>query len=166
MKIRATTTMLVVLALAGCGSSKGGSTHASRTTPAVSPAQAAESAFASHAGLAFGTFNRYIYTPYRSGQFTAVAANKAALTRAALAARYVATQLEQATAAAQSSAALAKLVPPLRVLGAGFRAALVKLRTGGFKMSEIQAASIAISAIKGSAMNAGLQINEATPSAI
>jgi hypothetical protein len=57
-------------------------------------------------------------------------------------------------------------VAPLRVLEEGFRSALVKLRTGHFKMSEIEAANLAISAIKGSATSAGIPITEATPSAI
>jgi hypothetical protein len=52
------------------------------------------------------------------------------------------------------------------VLDAGFHAALVKLREGSFKMSEIEAANVAISSIKGSAAQAGAPITESTPSSI
>lgn len=165
-------TLLVVfltLALAGCGSSATHKSGASTSAAAASSANAsahAASAFASHAGLAFGTFYRFIYGPYRAGEFRAAAGNRAALARAAAAATYVAAQIEQATAAAHGSAALAKLVAPMKILGAGFRTALVKLKTGHFKMSEIEAANIAISAIKGSSTQAGLPISEATPSAV
>lgn len=160
---------LTCLALAGCGSSSGpaSSTHtkAASATPA-SAATSAKRAFATHAGLAFGVFYHFIYAPYTAGAFRPGAANRATLTRAALAATYVDGQVEQATAAARASAVLAKLVPPLMLLDRGFRSALVRLRTGHFKMSQIQVANLAISSIKGSAMNVGAPITEATPSSI
>ena len=152
------------LLLAGCGSSSAPS--ASHPHAAAKPAASPASAFATHAGLAFGTFYRYIYAPYRAGRFSPAAGDRAALSRATLAAKFVADQLEQATVAAHESSALAKLVAPLHVLDEGFRTALVKLRAGHFKMSEIAAANLAISSIKGGAMQAGLPITESTPSAI
>lgn len=153
----------LALALTGCGSS---------SAPKASGAHAAlkhaspVNVFATHAGLAFGVFYRYIYAPYRAGRFSPAARDRAALSRATLAAKFVADQLEQATVAAHESTTLAKLIAPLHVLDEGFRTALVKLRSGHFKMSEIEAANLAISAIKGSAMQAGLPITESTPSAI
>jgi hypothetical protein len=155
--------------LAGCGSSSSPASSTQAKTASAPPANTATSAergFATHAGLAFGAFYRFIYAPYTAGAFRPAAANRAALTRAALAAAYVDAQVEQATAAASGSAALAKLIPPLKVLDEGFRSALVQLHTGHFKMSQIQAANLAISAIKGSASNAGAPITEATPSSI
>lgn len=160
-----TPTLLAGLALAGCGSSSSPhSSQAKASTPA-NPAQTAQTAFTTHAGLAFGTFERYIYTPFSTGEFR-TAAGAAALGRARLAAAYVAAQLDQATRAAEASSALTKLLPPLRTLDEGFHAALVKLRDGHFNMSEIQAAYIAIGAIKGSAQDAGTPISESTPSSI
>ncbi len=156
------------LALAGCGSSApSGAAHAKASSAAAAHAPvSAESAFASHAGLAFGAFYHFIYAPYRAGEFGATAADRPVLTRATLAAEFVAGQIAQATRAASGNATLSKLVPPLKVLGEGFQAALVRLRSGHFKFAEIEAANVAISAIKGSAINAGTPISESTPSAI
>lgn len=156
------------LALAACGSSSPRTSEgpSAPASPAATRTASATSTFRAHAGLAFGTFYRYIYGPYRAGEFRAVAADRGALSRATLAARFVEQQVAQASAAAETSPALAKLVAPLAVLGAGFRRALVKLRAGSFKMSEIEAANIAISAIKGSATAAGMPIAESTPSAV
>jgi len=163
-----TAMVIASCALAGCGSS--GSSGASHTQSASTkqasasdPAAVAASTFAAHAGLAFGTFYRLIYNPYRAGAFRTAADNHAAFARAAAAAAYVASQLDQATSAARRSAALSKgVLGPLEVLDAGFHSALTKLRAGQFKMSEIQAADLAISAIKGSATVAGVQIGESS----
>jgi hypothetical protein len=160
---------LTCLVLAGCGSSSSpaSSTQAkTASAPAASTATSAEHAFATHAGLAFGAFYHFIYAPYAAGALSPATATRAVLARATLAATYVDAQVEQATAAAGGSAALAKLIPPLELLDKGFRAALVQLHAGHFKMSQIQAANLAISAIKGSASNAGMPIAEATPSSI
>ncbi len=160
---------LTCLVLASCGSSSpsASSTHAkAASVPAQSTATSAKRAFATHAGLAFGAFYHFIYAPYTAGQLRPGAASRATLTRAALAAAYVDAQVQQATAAARGSAVLAKLVPPLMLLDRGFRSALVRLRAGHFKMSQIQVANLAISSIKGSAISAGAPITEASPSSI
>jgi hypothetical protein len=160
---------LTCLALAGCGSSSAPSSSAHAKTasaPAASTATSAERAFATHAGLAFGAFYHFIYAPYASGALSPATATRAVLTRATLAATYVDAQVEQATAAAGANPALAKLIPPMELLDRGFRAALVELHAGHFKLSQIQAANLAISAIKGSASNAGMPIAEVTPSSI
>ena len=170
IRSKAAVVVVVALALAGCGSS---STHSSSqgqgaaaVQSSVSPAEREANAFRAHAGLAFGTFYHFIYTPYRSGEFRAVLTNKLALSHATAAASFVAQQLEQAMAAASANGSLAKILVPMRILDAGFHAALAKIRTGQFKMSEIEAANIAISAIKGSAANAGAPIAETTPGAV
>ena len=169
MRCKAAVVVVLALALAGCGSS---ASHSStKAAGAGTPSAAASTtssaaAFRAHAGLAFGTFYRFIYTPYRAGEFRAIVSNRAALARAGAAASFVARQLEQALAAARTSGSLAKLVVPMQVLDEGFHAALAKLKAGRFKMNEIAAANIAIAAIKGSATSAGAPISETTPGAI
>jgi hypothetical protein len=76
----------------------------------------------------------------------------------------VAHEVDMATRAARASAALAELRTPMATLDEGFRVALAKLNAGHFKLAEIQAANIAISAIKGSASGAGLPIGESPAS--
>ena len=46
----------------------------------------------------------------------------------------------------------------MKTLDEGFQAALVKLKSGHFDFGEIQAAAVAISAIRGAAASAGLSI--------
>lgn len=174
LKILAGVALLGVLAAIAVALGGGGS-HRSRTLSenrvkqaSVTPAAATTgpAAFASHAGMAFGAFYRFIYDPFRAGKFNPAAPDKAALTQAGLAAKYVTEQLGQAVTAARSNASLAKLVPPVQVLEEGFRAALVKLQAGHFKLAEIQAANLAIGTIKGAAQAGGLQITETAPSSV
>ena len=69
----------------------------------------------------------------------------------------VAREVEAATRATRASAALAKLRTPMKVLDEGFKAALAKLKSGRFKLAEIEAANVAISAIKGAASAQGFR---------
>ena len=168
MRCKALVVLVLGVALAGCGSSGAHSSGAkkSASTAHVSAATQAADTFATHAGLAFGTFYHFIYAPYQAGEFRSIMANKAELAHAAAVATYVASQIDQATAAVSDSASLARLLVPMKTLDEGFRAALAKLKTGQFKVSEIETANLAISAIKGSAADAGMPISESTPSAI
>jgi hypothetical protein len=163
-------------ALAGCGgSSASGSARSSSGSSAStsgapgsgaagagasSPEQVAAAAFASHAGVAFGTFYRFIYAPYRAGAFNPASPNPAALAKARRAAVVVAHEIDIATRATRVSAALEQLRVPMATLDEGFKVALAKLKAGHFSLAEIQTANIAIGAIKGSASNAGLPIGE------
>jgi len=168
--------LVLAVAIAGCGSSSSSSSSSSHNTGSAAPRSAGTaqvsvaaretSAFTTHAGLAFGTFYHFIYTPYRAGQFRTIFTDRAALAKATAVATYVAAQVDQATAAVGANAALAKFAVPMKTLDVGFRTALAKLKTGRFKMSEIETANLAISAIKGAAIQAGMPISEATPSAI
>ena len=165
--------LVLAVAIAGCGSSSSSGSHntgsaapRSASTAQVSVAARETSAFTTHAGLAFGTFYHFIYTPYRAGRFRTIFNDRAALAKATAVAGYVAAQVDQATAAVGANAALAKFAVPMKALDVGFRTALAKLKTGRFKMSEIETANLAISAIKGAAIQAGMPISEATPSAI
>jgi hypothetical protein len=170
--MRLLSVMLVVLALAlvGCGSSsKSSSSSTAAKTAAVSSTSTstagggATAQFAAHAGIAFGVFHHYIYGPLLAGQIQALLKNKAAVAKATTAALLVVGEIKLATAAANSSASLKKLVTPLTVLSNGFISALTRLKTGKFKIAEIQSANIAIGSIEGTAASAGASIVERTP---
>lgn len=168
---RTSALLLLALALAGCGASQKSSSQknasaASGRAVATATASSGASQFATHAGLAFGTFYRYIFTPYREGRLKRVPANAAELAVAARAAAYVATQVGSAAVAARGDASLQALVGPLDVLDQGFASALAELKQGRFKLSEIDAANIAISSIKGIAVEAGMPIRETSPEAL
>src|SRR5690348_9824566 len=173
----ATATLLAIaLALAACGSggskSSTGTGAASRngtagaSPVALTPEHRAALAFSSHAGVAFGTFYRFIYAPYKAGAFNPPRPSRPALAKARNAAVVVAREIEAATRATRTSAALAKLRTPMMVLDEGFKAALARLKRGRFKLAEIEAANVAISAIKGSATTAGLSIGESSSDAL
>jgi hypothetical protein len=51
----------------------------------------------------------------------------------------------------------------MTVLGAGFSAALLKLKAGKFSLGEIESANIAIASISGAAKNAGIAVAEQAP---
>ena len=168
--MRLLSVMLVVLALAlvGCGSSsKSSSSSTAAKTAAVSSTSTAgggaTAQFAAHAGIAFGVFHHYIYGPLLAGEIQALLKNKAAVAKATAAALLVVGEIKLATAAANSSASLKKLVAPLTVLSNGFISALTRLKTGKFKIAEIQSANIAIGSIEGTAASAGVSIVERTP---
>ena len=171
------TVLAIALALAGCGSggskSSTGTGAASRngtvggaSPVALTPEHRAALAFSSHAGVAFGTFYRFIYAPYKAGAFNPPRPSRPALAKARSAAVVVAREIEAATRATRTSAALAKLRTPMMVLDEGFKAALARLKRGRFKLAEIEAANVAISAIKGSATTAGLSIGESSSDAL
>jgi uncharacterized protein YceK len=170
--MRLLSVMLVVfaLALAGCGSSSSGSSSSTGSSSATTsnaqssdPAHLAAVKFVAHAGLAFGAFHRYIYKPLLAGEFKGLLRHKLAVAKATAAAVFIAHEIKLATAAAKSSATLARLVKPMTVLGAGFSAALLKLKAGKFSLGEIESANIAIASISGAAKNAGIAVAEQAP---
>ena len=155
----------LVIALAGCGSSSSSSSSpatTAKTSAAASPAQLAQSRFAATAGVAFGTFNRYIDTPLKEGKVKQPI-DKALLAKGTAAAEFVARELRTATAAAKASPALSAVAPQLAVLSAGFTAALARLKAGHFNPIEINTAASAIESIKSAAAAAGVKISETVP---
>ncbi|MHB8240736.1 MAG: hypothetical protein ACYDHN_01980 [Solirubrobacteraceae bacterium] len=173
MRLLSVVLVLGVLVLCGCGSSSSssGTSTASTSTSAstsastsTSPTHLATAKFVLHAGLAFGAFHRYIYEPLKAGEFKSVLRHKLAVIKATAAAVFVVHELKLATADAQSSPLLMKLVPQLAVLSTGFKGALVRLKAGTFKPNEIETALPGIESIKGAAASAGIPIKESAPS--
>jgi hypothetical protein len=159
--------LVLVLVLVGCGSSSSKSSHsassaAASTTAstAASPAQLAQAKFAAAAGLAFGTFNRYIDAPMKEGKLKQPI-DRALLATGTEAAQFVLRELRLATAAAKKSPALSGVAPQVAVLSGGFSAALTRLKAGHFNPIEIDTAASAIESIKAASAAAGVRITEA-----
>jgi hypothetical protein len=171
MRLLSVLLVLGVLALAGCGSSSnstsssGSSTSAATASTAAStnPTHLATAKFALHAGLAFGAFHRYIYEPLKAGEFKSLLRHKLAVIKASAAAVFVVHELKLASAAAQASPLLMKLVPQLAVLTSGFQGALRRFKSSTFKPAEIETALPGIESIKGAAASAGAAITETVP---
>jgi hypothetical protein len=168
MRLLSVVLVLGVLALAGCGSSTSSTSSSSgsstASTAAASPTHLASAKFVLHAGLAFGAFHRYIYEPLKSGEFKSLLRHKIAVVKATAAAVFAVHELKLATAAAQASPTLSKLIPQLLVLTSGFTGALQRLKAGTFKPAEIERALPGIESIKGAAASAGASITENAPS--
>lgn len=169
MRLLSVVLVLGVLVLAGCGSSSSStSTNTSNassaaTTASSSPSQLATAKFVLHAGLAFGAFHRYIYEPLKAGKFKSLLRHKLAVVKASTAAVFVLHELKLASAAAQASPSLSKLIPQLTILTSGFTSALLRLKAGNFKPAEIESAIPGIESIKGGASAVGVTVKEAAP---
>lgn len=121
--------VVLVIALAGCGSSSSSSGGSAATSSGGSTTQhvsLAKTKFLLHTGLAFGAFHRYIYKPFRSGGFTPPGQHKLAIVKGAAAALFAYHELKIALVDAQSSPLLSKLVSPLT----GLQSRLLSLRHG------------------------------------
>lgn len=169
MRLLSVVLVLGVLALAGCGSSSnstsssGTSASAAAAKTSTSPTQLATAKFVLHAGLALGAFHRYIYEPLKAGEFTNLLHHKLALLKLTTAAVFAIHELKLATAAAQASPLLSKLVPQLLILSSGVTNALGRLKAGSFKPAEVESAVPGIESIKGAAAAAGVPVKETVP---
>ncbi len=168
MRLLSLVLVLGAIVLGGCGSSSSSTSSSAGTSgatasTATSPSQLATAKFVLHAGLAFGAFHRYIYAPLRAGEFHSLLRHKLAVVKATAAAVFVVHELKLATAAAQASPLLSKLVPQLAVLSSGFTGALQRFKDGTFKPREIETALPGIESIKGAAASAGASISESAP---
>jgi hypothetical protein len=104
------------LALAACGSSSPSSTSAPTGSTSTGQVHFAGTKFVLHAGLAFGAFHRYIYKPWRAGDFSHPFSHKLTLVKAGLAGAFVYHELKLALHDAQSSPTLSHLVAPITAL--------------------------------------------------
>lgn len=100
-----------VLVVAGCGSSNSTSTSTSTKV------HFAKTKFALHAGLAFGTFHHFIYTPFKAGDFTHPFSHKVKILEAVAAALYVEHEAKLALADAKASKLLSHVVAPVAAFG-------------------------------------------------
>jgi hypothetical protein len=171
---------LCAFALVGCGSSS-----SSSSTQASSSAQTAASAttqtgtattgqshlatakFLLHSGLAFGAFHRWIYKPYKAGNFTGgnLSKHKAAAAKAALAALFAYHEVKLAVEAGKSSPTVSKLLAPLTALQSKLQAVRSGLKSGTIDPAAITSANADIGNVSSAASAAGQSIKEQVPSA-
>jgi hypothetical protein len=159
--------LIVALALldTGCGGSS--ATQSSSTTvhrpPATPTSPGQRAMFVGHAGLAFGTFHRYVYKPFKAGNLRNSANNKLAFAKAAAATTATADEVVAAKQAAGASTALRKLFAPLAALAPTLGALETNLKHGHPDPADIKEANRAIASIKQIGSAAGVKISERAP---
>jgi hypothetical protein len=167
-------TALAVLALAlatGCGSKSAGSTASTRAAGTATSTVAASSEpkqirfaktkFALHAGIAFASFRRYLYKPFKRGAFSHPLSHKAALAKAAAAAVVIVLQVRKAREDAQASPLLRKLLSPLDALTATISGLGTSFKGGRVDAAALNSANSGVESIKQSASAAGVSVSEA-----
>ena len=125
------------VALAGCGSSASKPTVESAPAPGAPPRGSAAAKFDVHAALAAGTFNLYVYEPFKHGELSPAASHATQLAKAAAAVKYIdhearlaagyahgeAALSRRAAALAAFAATLGRAVTPTSAVGAGIEMA-------------------------------------------
>jgi hypothetical protein len=167
---------LMVVFAAGCGTTaKGPGTNqapnmnspnaAGRETHAnTSPTHLASAKFVLHAGLAFGAFHRYIYTPYKAGKFSGgLFHHKLATAKAALAAAFAYHETRLALDDARQSKVLRKLLSPLLALQTKLSTLRDGLRHGSADPSAIQSTQSAAGTLDAQSAAAGERIKDQRP---
>ena len=170
-------TAVLALLLAACLLAAGCSKSATTSSTPAAPATAATSAatcptsnttafaktkFVLHTGLAFGTFHRYIYTPYKAGTFSKGAQGRiVAFARAAATVLFIKRELRLATADVKANPTLCKAIAaPLSMLSSAVGGAVTKLRGGD--ASGVTDANSQIAGIASSSSAGGAPITERT----
>jgi hypothetical protein len=156
----------LALAAAGCGSSsKSSSTGgAAVSTSTSSSVHLAKTKFVLHAGLAFGTFHRWIYKPVKAGALKHPLSHKLALVKGGLAAAFVIHEVKLALAAAKGDPTLSKLVAPLTALQSKLSSLPSALRSGKANGSDVVSANDSIASLKQQAAGAGQPVSETSQS--
>jgi hypothetical protein len=159
------------LALAGCGSS-GTSSAASSAGTAGGAASASTSStslpttkFVIHAGLAFGAFHHWIYTPIKSGALKHPFEHKLTLIKAGLAALFVAHELRLAVDDAKASKVLRPVVAPLTAAADKLEGLKDSITGGSVNPADLEGINTKLAQAGQSAQSAGQTIKQAVPSA-
>lgn len=167
---------LMVVFAAGCGGSPQGpgtkqgpnlnSPNAAgpQTHSNTSPSHLASAKFVLHAGLAFGAFHRYIYTPYKAGKFSGgLLHHKLATAKAALAAAFAYHETRLALDDARQTKVLRKLLSPLLALQTKLSALHDGLSHGNVDASAIQSTQSAAGTLDAQSAAAGERIKDQRP---
>lgn len=160
-----------VLAVAGCGSSKSSSSSSSSSGGAAASGTTtgkthlAKTKFVIHAGLAFGVFHRWIYKPFKRGDFAHPLSHKLAVTKALAAGAFVIHEVRLARQDARSSKVLSKVVLPLTALGGSIAAIRAGLRSGHVNPGSVNSAESDVNSAKSASSAAGQPIQETTAGA-
>jgi hypothetical protein len=156
----------LALAIASCGSSNSSSSAGSASVASGSTTQTtklAKTKFVLHAGLAFGAFHRWIYTPAKAGTLLHPIEHPLTAAKAAIAAAFVYHELKLALADAQASPTLSKLVAPITALQNKIHGVAGSVKSGGASAADAAGIDSLISSIKDQAASAGQSITEQTP---
>jgi len=155
---------VLALGAVGCGSSKSSSTPSGGA--GTSQTHFAKTKFVLHAGLAFGAFHRWIYKPFKAGDFSHPFRHKLTIVKALLAASFIHHEVVLARADARHSRLLSKVVLPLL----GISGAILAIRAAiaahhAPSASNVSSANSAISSVKSDSSAAGQPIQETTAGA-
>jgi hypothetical protein len=175
-------TMLLALLLAGCllvtgcsksattssttaapvGTAAAGTTSTSSTCPTSNTTAFAKTKFVLHTGLAFGTFHRYIYKPYKAGTFAKGAHGRiVAFVKAAATVLFIKRELRLATDDVKANPTLCKAIAaPLTKLSDAVGGAVTKLKGGD--ASGVTDANSQVASITSSSSAGGVPITERT----
>lgn len=117
--------------------------------------------FALHAGLAFGTFHRYIYKPYKAGAFGAGRKGRVkTFAKAGAAALFDYHEVKLAVQNAKKDKLLCKLGAPFDALGNVFTSLRDKIKSGNVSGDDINGAEKQVQQLKGQSRSAGAPITE------
>jgi hypothetical protein len=156
------------LAVAGCGSKKSSSSSGAAATSGgttTGKTHLAKTKFVLHAGLAFGVFHRWIYKPFKKGDFKHPLSHKLAVVKGIAAGAFVVHEVKLALQAAKGSKLLSKVVAPLTALGGSVAAIRAGLKKGKVDPNSVNSAESNISSTKSDSAAAGQPISETTAGA-
>jgi hypothetical protein len=156
-------------AAAGCGSStktvaetSAGGQVSTETVPSV---HFAKTKFLVHVGLAFGSFHRYIYKPFRAGAFKSGAPGRIkALAKAGAAGLFASHELKVANEDALSDDHLRPLATKVDALVAKLGSLGGALKSGSLNPTSIASAAGAVTALGSASSGLGAGIKEVAPS--
>lgn len=159
-------TVLSVAVIAGCGGGTSSSSAGAGATSATSSTHLAKTKFVLHAGLAFGAFHRYIYKPYKEGEFSGgLLHHKLATVKAALAAAFAYHEVKLALQDVRSSKVLSRALSPLSALETRLGSLASGLKHGNVDPSAITSANSEAGQTSGAGATAGQPITDRpTPS--
>jgi hypothetical protein len=166
--------LALALALAGCGksaatTSSGTASQATASTstgattcPTSNTKSFAKTKFVLHTGLAFGTFHRYIYKPFKAGTFRKGAHGRiTAFVKAGATALFIKREIRLASEDVMANPTLCRAIgAPLANLGNSISGAVSKLKGGD--PSGITDANSLIAAISSKSSAGGAPITEST----
>jgi hypothetical protein len=148
---------LAIAGVAGCGSSSSSSSGAavSGTSTPAATTHFAKTKFVLHIGLAGWAFHRYIYKPFRAGEFSRPFSHKIVLAKAALAALFTYHELKLAATDVRSSKVLQVLFSPITLLAAKFASLRNEFLHGRYSAADISSAQAAGGSISAAAAAKG-----------
>jgi hypothetical protein len=153
----------LAIVAAGCGSKSSSSTSAAGST--TSTTHFAKTKFVFHAGLAFGAFHRYIYKPYKAGDFRHPLSHKLAVVKGGLAGAFVYHELKLAAQDVKASPTLSKLFAPITLVADKIKGIGTSIKGGQDPSAAISGANSSLDSIKSTAAANGQNITDQIPTA-